>query len=406
MSHPHVLTPYRDPSPAAHPDRPDTVNDGLTPNRPRRPVDNDEYASFARRVLRAYARRVATGDIDALTAMTDLSEEIDTAIGQAVTGLRSLRLLLGRHRHPARHHPPGRPATLGQPVTTTAATAALSPEPVPGPGLGATADDTETITWADFKAWERQLATTGNCSHPIRLTGRIEAIDLITGETAPVYDTAAEPGGVLHVACGNRRETVCPACSAVYKRDARQLVRAGPGRWQGRSRDDHWPSVRVRHPHRPLLRAGPLPADARQDRAALPPPPRCARAPLPARPRHLLPDPARRGRSPARAADVRRLLRLRSRRAVQRHAGDAVAPVHHLPAPPPGPPRWGHAEGAALGAAHPLRQGRRIPGTRRRPLPRRHPPRRHRPGLPAAPRPLHRRPAVRRHPPGHRRHQL
>ena len=36
----------------------------------------------------------------------------------------------------------------------------------------------------------------------------------------PVYDTASEPGGVLHVACGNRRESVCPACSAVYKRDA------------------------------------------------------------------------------------------------------------------------------------------------------------------------------------------
>ena len=32
---------------------------------------------------------------------------------------------------------------------------------------------------------------------------------------------------MLHVACGNRRETVCPACSQVYKRDARQLVRAG-----------------------------------------------------------------------------------------------------------------------------------------------------------------------------------
>ena len=31
----------------------------------------------------------------------------------------------------------------------------------------------------------------------------------------------------LHVACGNRREAVCPSCSAIYKRDARQLVRAG-----------------------------------------------------------------------------------------------------------------------------------------------------------------------------------
>ena len=112
-------------------------------------------------------------------------------------------------------------------MTITAATAALSPGPSSGSGLGATADDTETITWADFKQWERQLASTGICSHPIRLTGRIEAIDQATGEIAPVYDTASEPGGVLHVACGNRRESVCPACSAIYKRDARQLVRAG-----------------------------------------------------------------------------------------------------------------------------------------------------------------------------------
>ena len=175
-----------------------------------------------------------------------------------------------------------------------------------------------TITWADFRAWERQLATTGTCSHPIRLTGRIEAIDRTTGETAPVYDTAAEPGGVLHVACGNRRETVCPACSAVYKRDARQLVRAGLAGGKGVPETDHGASVRVRHPHRALVRAGPLPPDARQDRAALPPTPRRRCPPLPARPRHFLPDPARRGRSPARAAHVRRLLRLRSRRAVQR----------------------------------------------------------------------------------------
>jgi hypothetical protein len=33
--------------------------------------------------------------------------------------------------------------------------------------------------------------------------------------------------GELHMACGSRRESVCPACSQVYKRDARQLVRAG-----------------------------------------------------------------------------------------------------------------------------------------------------------------------------------
>ena len=51
--------------------------------------ENDEYAAFARRVLRAYARRVAAGDVEALTLMTDLADEIDTAISQAVTGLRA-----------------------------------------------------------------------------------------------------------------------------------------------------------------------------------------------------------------------------------------------------------------------------------------------------------------------------
>jgi len=99
----------------------------------------------------------------------------------------------------------------------TAATAAPDPELITGSGPGADADDgTETISWADFRAWERQLASSGACTHPIRLRGRIDAIDRATGETAPVYDTASEHGGVLHVACGNRREAVCPACSAIY----------------------------------------------------------------------------------------------------------------------------------------------------------------------------------------------
>ena len=109
----------------------------------------------------------------------------------------------------------------------TTAAAALGPGPAYGPGPGATADDTQVISWADFRAWERQLASSGACTHPIRLRGRIDAIDLATGEIAPVYDTAVEPGAVLHIPCGNRREAVCPPCSAVYKRDAQQLVRAG-----------------------------------------------------------------------------------------------------------------------------------------------------------------------------------
>jgi hypothetical protein len=63
------------------PDSPDTVKTALTPNRAPKLVENDEYAAFARRVLRAYARGVADGDVEALSLMLGLSAEIDTAIG-------------------------------------------------------------------------------------------------------------------------------------------------------------------------------------------------------------------------------------------------------------------------------------------------------------------------------------
>jgi replication initiator protein RepSA len=102
-------------------------------------------------------------------------------------------------------------------MTPRGAAAAIAPEPEHGSGAVATADDDETITWADLKTWERQLARTGGCSRPVRLRG-VSAIDMASGEVA---------GGVIQVACGNRRETACPSCSALYKGDARQLVRAG-----------------------------------------------------------------------------------------------------------------------------------------------------------------------------------
>lgn len=66
-----------------------TVKTALTHTRPRPPVENDAYNAFARRVLAAYARRVCGGDIDALTSMTALSADIDTAISKAVAGLRN-----------------------------------------------------------------------------------------------------------------------------------------------------------------------------------------------------------------------------------------------------------------------------------------------------------------------------
>ena len=66
-----------------------TVNTVLTSKRAQPVVENDAYAAFARRILAAYARRIATGDIEALTLMTGLAADIDTAIGHAVTGLRA-----------------------------------------------------------------------------------------------------------------------------------------------------------------------------------------------------------------------------------------------------------------------------------------------------------------------------
>jgi hypothetical protein len=104
----------------------------------------------------------------------------------------------------------------------------------------ATAGD--VVTLADLPAIERQLATAGGCAHPIRLSGQVMAVDLATGQTAEVFKTWTDvvyhvddkgkehtyrDDEPLHVPCGNRRESVCPSCSATYKRDARQLVRAG-----------------------------------------------------------------------------------------------------------------------------------------------------------------------------------
>ena len=88
MSHLHALDNPGSTSPPGRPASPDTVKNTLTPNRAGRVTENDEYAAFARRVLRAYARRIADGDIEALTVMTDLADEIDSAISQAVKGLR------------------------------------------------------------------------------------------------------------------------------------------------------------------------------------------------------------------------------------------------------------------------------------------------------------------------------
>jgi len=63
------------------------VKQRLTPNRRTRVVENDEFGSFFLRILRAFRKRVAHGDIEALTALWQVRAELDREIHAAVTGL-------------------------------------------------------------------------------------------------------------------------------------------------------------------------------------------------------------------------------------------------------------------------------------------------------------------------------
>lgn len=53
------------------------------------PVENSSYAEFARRIVTAFAARIADGDIDALPDLLALHELIDKATDHAVEALRS-----------------------------------------------------------------------------------------------------------------------------------------------------------------------------------------------------------------------------------------------------------------------------------------------------------------------------
>jgi hypothetical protein len=78
-----------------------------------------------------------------------------------------------------------------------------------------------------YERWAEQVAATGYCVHPVRLRGRVEHADAATGEVRTVYATDREPDATLLKACGNRRVSVCPSCSATYQADSFQLLAAG-----------------------------------------------------------------------------------------------------------------------------------------------------------------------------------
>jgi hypothetical protein len=78
-----------------------------------------------------------------------------------------------------------------------------------------------------YERWAEQVAQTGYCAHPVRLRGRVDHADLQTGQVRTVYSTDGEPDATLLKACGNRRASVCPCCSATYQADSFHLVAAG-----------------------------------------------------------------------------------------------------------------------------------------------------------------------------------
>ena len=82
------------------------------------------------------------------------------------------------------------------------------------------------MTRPDYPAFEAQLRSSGYCSRPVRLQGRIDVCDGY-GRRQQVWTTDGEPDGVLRKACGNRREAVCGPCAERYRRDAYHLIAAG-----------------------------------------------------------------------------------------------------------------------------------------------------------------------------------
>src|SRR5690242_13153407 len=67
-----------------------TANPSCKPRakRAKRYTETSQFDAFARRILRAYARRVANGDIEALRSLAALSSEVDAVTRLAVAGLR------------------------------------------------------------------------------------------------------------------------------------------------------------------------------------------------------------------------------------------------------------------------------------------------------------------------------
>ncbi len=81
----------------------------------------------------------------------------------------------------------------------------------------------------DYEQWLDHVTAAAACSRPIRLRGTLYDVAK-TGDSATITgigSTDTMPDGVIYKACGNRRASLCPACSKTYQQDAYQIIRAG-----------------------------------------------------------------------------------------------------------------------------------------------------------------------------------
>ncbi len=80
---------------------------------------------------------------------------------------------------------------------------------------------TRRMQRADFETWKAKVRSVAGCTRPVHLSGRWAIQDAHSGA-----ELAARSGQIM-TPCGNRRESVCPACSDRYAADAFHLLRAG-----------------------------------------------------------------------------------------------------------------------------------------------------------------------------------
>ncbi|NGO74005.1 replication initiator, partial [Streptomyces boncukensis] len=99
--------------------------------------------------------------------------------------------------------------------------------PIAGQDPDTLADALRVAADPGFDRWQEQIRRTGGCADPIRLTGATKTVDRATGTVLHAYFTDHEPGGVLRIACGNRRASRCPSCAWTYAGDTYHLIRAG-----------------------------------------------------------------------------------------------------------------------------------------------------------------------------------